>query len=215
MAPIYRAKQWKELVFNFPVVNDWNKFFFSNTEFTNLTGFYCCIYVCIKDVMFLVLAIVRFRAVFVISSLRSCYWFLTTCILYTVCSSIRYFSTFHSTASFLWDFRRKSSILRFFFKTSKLAALSSCICQKSVESHENYDRKTKLCWLLWRTLQTVSNNTSLIATYLIWSHSLLFSVEVNMTVVLFLLQDKKLWKNPQWYAIIFYPVLVHLLLCFI
>lgn len=157
----------------------------------------------------LLVAIICFRAVFVISSLRSCYWFLA------VCSSIRYFSTFHSTASFLWDFRRKSSILRFFFKTSKLAALSSYICQKRVESHENYDRKTKLHWLLWRTLQTVSNNTSLIATYLIWSHSLLFSVEVNMTVVLFLLQDKKLWKNPQWYAIMFYPVLVHLLLCFI
>lgn len=127
----------------------------------------------------LLVATLWFREVFLISSLRSCYWFLAPCIVR-------------------------------FFKTSKLAALSPWDCQKRVESHENDDRKAKLRWLLRRALQTVSNNAFLIVAYLIWSHSLLFSMEVNMTVLLFLLAGQKALKKST-----VYPVLVHLLLWFI
>lgn len=80
--------------------------------------------------------------------------------------------------------------------TLSLGALTPWVFQKRVESSENENGKDKLHWLLQRALQTVSNNTSVLASCLILSHSFLFSVEVNLTAQLFLLAGQKALKNP-------------------
>lgn len=141
----------------------------------------------------LLVATVWFQELFVISSLRSSYWFLAPCILYCVVS-LDIFQLF-TPQHLSYGISEEKADCKIFLKTSKLAVLSPWDCQKRVESHENYNRKAKLHWLLWKALQTVSNNTSLIAAYLIWSHSLLFSVEVNLTVLLFLLAGQKALKK--------------------
>lgn len=146
---------------------------------------------------------------------------LTSDILHvrTTCCFLRHFlKPFNWTKHFSWYSRRKlieDKCIMYVVKQNASYTIISGINTLSFSWKGLSCLKMKiekLHWLLQRALQTVSNNTSVISSCLIVSHSFLSSVEVNMTAQLFLLPGQKAYENLYPYVTIFYPVLVHLLI---